>query len=40
MIRRRVIQRPNGFRCPDCGGPVVSGEGRHRCIVCGHLHRR
>ncbi len=23
-------------RCPDCGGPVVRGEGFVTCSVCGH----
>ena len=40
MNRRRLIQRPNGPRCPDCGGPVVRGESWFRCVICGCMRRR
>ncbi len=35
MPKRRLIHRPNGPRCPDCGGPIVHGEGCFRCPICG-----
>jgi uncharacterized Zn finger protein (UPF0148 family) len=25
-------------RCPDCGGPLVHGEGCASCPVCGYSH--
>ena len=24
------------LRCPDCGGPLVRGEGYAVCPICGH----
>jgi len=40
MNQKRMIHRPGGsLRCPDCGGPVARGEGRLRCVICGHAHR-
>ena len=39
MNQKRLIYRPGGVRCPDCGGPVARGEGRIRCVICGHAHR-
>lgn len=27
------------IRCPDCGGPVVVGEGFLRCAICGFTRR-
>ncbi len=32
-LRRLVAHGP---RCPDCGGPLVFGEGCHLCPVCGY----
>lgn len=34
-------QRPprSSLRCPDCGGPVVVGEGFARCAICGYTKR-
>ena len=40
MAERRLIQRPNGARCPDCGGPIVQGEGASRCPICGFTRQR
>ncbi len=40
MAQRSLIQRPNGPRCPDCGGPIVHGEGSLRCPICGFTRRR
>jgi uncharacterized Zn finger protein (UPF0148 family) len=40
MKRTRLIERPNGSRCPDCGGPVIQGEGSVRCAICGFTRRR
>ena len=34
MEKRNLINRPNGPRCPDCGGPVVRAEGRVCCVIC------
>lgn len=31
---RPLVARHNG-RCPDCAGPLVSGEGAVACPVCG-----
>lgn len=31
-LRRFAMHEP---RCPDCGGPLVFGEGCHACPVCG-----
>ncbi len=28
--------RQFGPRCPDCGGPLVYGEGCRLCPICGH----
>lgn len=28
--------RQFGPRCPDCGGPLVHGEGCRLCPICGH----
>jgi uncharacterized Zn finger protein (UPF0148 family) len=28
--------RQFGPRCPDCGGPLVFGEGCQLCPICGH----
>lgn len=33
---RRIM--PKGPRCPDCGGPLVHGEGCVCCPVCGFTH--
>ncbi len=30
------IERALKSRCPDCGGPLVSGEGQKSCPVCGY----
>lgn len=30
---RRIVA--HGPRCPDCAGPLVSGEGCRVCPVCG-----
>lgn len=39
MAQRNLIRRPNGLRCPDCGGPIIRGEGCLRCPICGFLRR-
>jgi uncharacterized Zn finger protein (UPF0148 family) len=39
MARKKLILRANGARCPDCGGPIVHGEGRLRCVICGFMRR-
>jgi DNA-directed RNA polymerase subunit RPC12/RpoP len=31
----RPLMARTGNRCPDCGGPLVSGEGCVACPVCG-----
>ncbi|HEY7296273.1 MAG TPA: hypothetical protein VH916_14605 [Dehalococcoidia bacterium] len=31
----RPLMMRTGNRCPDCGGPLVSGEGCVACPVCG-----
>ncbi|HZQ34514.1 MAG TPA: hypothetical protein VFD32_01185 [Dehalococcoidia bacterium] len=31
----RPLMARTGNRCPDCGGPLVSGEGCIACPVCG-----
>ena len=28
------------IRCPDCGGPLVYGEGHVRCPICGYTRRK
>jgi len=35
-MNRNVIVK--GSRCPDCGGPLVHGEGCACCPVCGFTH--
>ena len=34
-IRVRTIVVPRSRACPDCGGPLVHGEGCVTCPVCG-----
>jgi hypothetical protein len=34
--RRLRSARQFGPRCPDCGGPLVHGEGCRLCPICGH----
>lgn len=34
--RRLRSARQFGPRCPDCGGPLVYGEGCRLCPICGH----
>lgn len=34
--RRFRSARRFGPRCPDCGGPLVYGEGCRLCPICGH----
>jgi hypothetical protein len=34
--RRLSSARQFGPRCPDCGGPLVFGEGCRLCPICGH----
>lgn len=33
QLRLQLFRRP---RCPDCGGPLVHGEGCVTCPVCGY----
>jgi len=35
---RPLVQRTNG-RCPECAGPLVSGEASVACPVCGFSRR-
>lgn len=35
QLRLQLFERP---RCPDCGGPLVRGEGCATCPVCGFSH--
>ncbi|MEO8456327.1 MAG: hypothetical protein ABI559_00815 [Chloroflexota bacterium] len=37
QLRLKLFQQP---RCPDCGGPLVHGEGCATCPVCGYSHCR
>ena len=32
------LQLFHATRCPDCGGPLVHGEGCASCPVCGYSH--
>jgi hypothetical protein len=32
------LQLFRAVRCPDCGGPLVHGEGCASCPVCGYSH--
>lgn len=32
------LQLFRAARCPDCGGPLVHGEGCASCPVCGYSH--
>jgi hypothetical protein len=34
-----MINRPNGLRCPDCGGPIAQGEGFYCCVICSYRRR-
>ena len=33
QLRLQLFRQP---RCPDCGGPLVNGEGCATCPVCGY----
>ena len=33
QLRLQLFRQP---RCPDCGGPLVHGEGCATCPVCGY----
>jgi uncharacterized Zn finger protein (UPF0148 family) len=35
QLRMTLFRQP---RCPDCGGPLVHGEGCTTCPVCGYSH--
>lgn len=35
QLRLSLFRQP---RCPDCGGPLVHGEGCATCPVCGFSH--
>jgi hypothetical protein len=35
QLRLQLFRQP---RCPDCGGPLVHGEGCATCPVCGYSH--
>ena len=35
---RKLLRLYRYFRCPDCGGPLVHGEGCVRCPICGFTH--
>ncbi len=35
----RPLMARTGNRCPDCGGPLVNGEGCVACPVCGFSRR-
>lgn len=35
-VQRLRRARMFGPRCPDCGGPLVHGEGCRLCPICGH----
>ncbi len=35
QLRMQLFRQP---RCPDCGGPLVHGEGCATCPVCGYSH--
>jgi exosome complex RNA-binding protein Csl4 len=35
QIRIRTLVVPRARACPDCGGPLVHGEGCVTCPVCG-----
>jgi ribonucleoside-diphosphate reductase alpha chain len=34
MLKRIIA----AHRCPDCGGPLVHGEGCILCPICGFTH--
>jgi len=35
-VRIRTIVVPRARACPDCGGPLIHGEGCVLCPVCGY----
>lgn len=35
-VRIRTIVLPRMSTCPECGGPLVHGEGCHTCPLCGY----
>ena len=35
QLRLQLTRQP---LCPDCGGPIVHGEGCATCPVCGYSH--
>lgn len=34
-VRIRTLVVPRARACPDCGGPLVHGEGCVTCPICG-----
>ena len=34
-VRIRTLVIPRSRACPDCGGPLVHGEGCVTCPICG-----
>lgn len=36
VAKVRAYVPPPSKRCPDCGGPIVEGEGFETCPVCGY----